>query len=99
MELSFDIFLQFGYTVFHSPLSKNNTYFETLSESAENKILKYLSLGQMLCNKKGLQFSCSLVPRPHPTLGKGAWCYLQKIPVCAVSAVFVWSRGITFVHY
>ena len=24
---------------------------------------------------------------------------LAKIPVCAVSAVFVWSRGITFVHY
>ena len=24
---------------------------------------------------------------------------LAKIPVCAVSAVFIWSRGITFVHY
>ena len=23
---------------------------------------------------------------------------LAKIPICAVSALFVWSRGITFVH-
>ena len=42
--------------------------------------------------------SASLVPRSHPKSGKrpGVTC---KIPVCAVSAVFVWSRGITFVHY
>ena len=40
----------------------------------------------------------SLVPRPHPKIGERAWSQLAKIPVCAVSAVFVWSRGIMFVH-
>ena len=39
-------------------------------------------------------------PGPAQKIGKRACMVaLAKIPVCAVSAVFVWSRGITFVHY
>ena len=39
-------------------------------------------------------------PGPTQKIGKGACMVtLVKIPVCAVSAVFVGSRGITFVHY
>ena len=41
----------------------------------------------------------SLVPRPHPKNWERGLVSLAKISVCAVSAVFVWGRGITFVHY
>ena len=42
----------------------------------------------------------SLVPRPHPKNWERGLVSLAKISVCAaVSAVFVWSRGITFVRY
>ena len=37
-----------------------------------------------------------LIPRPHPKIGERGLVSLAK--VCAVSVVFVWSRGITFVH-
>ena len=41
-----------------------------------------------------------LVSSPGPTQNwERGLVLLAKIPVCAVSAVFVWSRGITFVHY
>ena len=41
----------------------------------------------------------SPVPKPRPKIGKRGLVTLAKIPVCVVSAVFVWSRGITFVYY
>ena len=41
----------------------------------------------------------SLVPRAHPKNRERGLVTLAKIPVCAVSAVFIWRRGITFVHY
>ena len=37
----------------------------------------------------------SLVPRAPPKNRERGLVSLAKIPVCAVSAVFVWSRGIT----
>ena len=43
-----------------------------------------------------VQKHTSLVPRPHSEKGLVT---LAIILVCAVSAVFVSSRGITFVHY
>ena len=45
------------------------------------------------------QCSVVLASSPGPThkLGKGL-VTLGKLPICAVSAVFIWSRGITFVH-
>ena len=40
-----------------------------------------------------------LVPRPHQKNWEKGLITLAKIPVYAVSAVFIWSRQITFVRY
>ena len=37
-------------------------------------------------------------PQAPPKSQERGLVLLAKIPVCAVSAVFIWSRGITFVH-
>ena len=53
-----------GYPVFcfHSPLSKNNTHFKTLSELGENKILiiKIFIFGTTVLQEERLQFSCTI---------------------------------------
>ena len=60
-------FWYFSADCFHSPLSKNNTHFKTLSELGENKILiiKIFIFGTNVLQEERLQFSCtrsSLLP-------------------------------------
>ena len=40
----------------------------------------------------------SLVPRPTQKNRERGLVLLANFPVCAVSAVFVWSRGMIFIH-
>ena len=64
-------FWYFSADCFHSPLSKNNTHFKTLSELGENKILiiKIFIFGTNVLQEERLQFSCtrpSLLPSSAP---------------------------------
>ena len=56
-----------------------------------------------LMTGKSATFSLSTYTPPPQAPPPNNWerglVTLAKIPVCAVSAVFIWSRGIMFVHY
>ena len=43
----------------------------------------------------------SLVPRPHPQIRKGAWCYLQKFPyvLCQQSSFGVQESRLSISNY
>ena len=43
----------------------------------------------------------SLVPRPHPKIGKGAWCYLQRFPyvLCQQSSFGVEESRSSIANY
>ena len=55
------------------------------------------------CAAGGFPFmeTCSLVPRPHPKIGKGAWCYLQTFPyvLCQQSSFGVEESRSSIANY
>ena len=63
--------------------------YEHASFSHMKLVLGWALIWVNFVQEVGPKVGCglSLVSRPHPMIGKGAWCHLQKFSMCCVSSL------------